>query len=169
MGSNAAGSSSNKQSDDAQCSPHELLLALKMEEPAVEEISTNVSGEPRTSSKASDDLPGLLLSLKATDPPYQCTSPSHDTCSVGIVPSSKTAVGSSNTLISLHSRVSTYRYPETNFGSPFSNMPKMTVRNDLPLRCSCRKSSCLKLYCHCYSQGSFCNEEWCVNIITMIL
>ncbi len=169
MGSNASGRSSNKQSDAAQCSPHELLLALKMEEPAVEEISTNVSGQTRTSSKAADDLPGLLLSLKATDPPYQYTSPSHDTSGVGVVPSSETAVGSSSNLISLRSRVSTHHYPESNFGSPISNTPKMmTVRNDLPLRCSCRKSSCLKLYCHCYSQGSFCHEEWYVNI-TMIL
>lgn len=130
-----------------------------MEEPVDEVPCTKIPLQQSTSSTVADDLPGLLLSLKATDNPLQgMCSPQNDTLCM-VTSSSELAIESTRILTALYPAASA-NVPEPKFGSSSPDASKTTpIKNELALRCSCRKSSCLKLYCYCYSQGSFCNQE----------
>jgi hypothetical protein len=136
-----------------------------MEEPVDEVPCTKIPLQQSTSSTVADDLPGLLLSLKATDNPLQgMCSPQNDTLCM-VTSSSELAIESTRILTALYPAASA-NVPEPKFGSSSPDASKTTpIKNELALRCSCRKSSCLKLYCYCYSQGSFCNQEWLVNSV----
>jgi len=116
QGDNCVDSGPAQKNGTSQQSPHELLLALKMDDPA------------DNGKVASDDLPSLLLSLKNTEK----------------TPSSTPDVSFRQNAWS--SNVKPRKLAP-------SNAP------DVPVSCSCRKSSCLKLYCYCNSQGAFCNDE----------
>lgn len=162
-GANDTVSSCAQAAEVARCPPHEILLALKMEEPMDEESCTNSPLQQSTSSTTGVDLPSLLLSLKTNDNPVKrrCSPRNNSHCTDAS--SSELAMKSSHILTALHP-VASANVLESKFGNYSSDASKTSpIKNELPLRCSCRKSSCLKLYCYCYSQGSFCNQEWLVN------
>jgi hypothetical protein len=151
----------------ARCPPHEILLALKKEEPMDEDPCRNSPLQQSTSSTTGDDLPSLLLSLKANDnPSKRRCSPRNDSHGTD-ASSSELAMKSSPTPTALHP-VTSANVLESKFVNNSTDESKTSpIKNELPLRCSCRKSSCLKLYCYCYSQASFCNQEWLVNFIML--
>lgn len=37
--------------------------------------------------------------------------------------------------------------------------------NDLPIKCNCKKSKCLKLYCECFSALEYCDGCNCINCL----
>jgi len=143
----------------AQQTPHELLLALKNEGPVAETEDDEYSRQQASSPQTADDLPGLLLSLKNRENSPSYVSPldgKPEPSSYAKLP----AVGSSN----YRNPVRSPPFPLPGFGNkPLTGTFMSPGSGVLSVKCSCRKSNCLKLYCFCMAQGKFCGDFWYVG------
>lgn len=151
MSNNAV--SSSPRTSVAQPTPHELLLSLKNEDEG-----DRFSRQHAASAHTADDLPGLLLSLKNTENASDASP--LDGMGASLSEVKWAAVGHGEYRNLPGSPMATPPFPLPGFGNrPLTGTPKSPGSGDLPVRCSCRKSSCLKLYCFCNSQGAFC-DAW---------